>query len=276
MSKETPAACANCGHPPIGHYCPGCGEEQPGHHDLSLRHFSHELFHELVHLDSRLFRTLKALLFQPGFLTSEYFAGRKARYFRPLRLYLAIFALSLFVFSLYRPVAIYDFGRIMEQEQTGQLANAMAKSAAKKNTTPQELGDRISQKWQRNVSFLQLLYVLLLAGVLKLIFLKTGRYYVEHLVFSLHYYSFNFLWGIMMWPLYYLSGGLDPFGKTLWVTIFSYCVHAAYMFLALRRVYAQSPGQAAYRTLIVVMASVIMFAFAITLALLVGLVQVLR
>ncbi|HUS20288.1 MAG TPA: DUF3667 domain-containing protein, partial [Terriglobales bacterium] len=143
------AECANCGHAPTGVHCPACGEEQPAHHDLSLRHFFHEAVHEFVHLDSRLFRTLKALLFQPGFLTQEYFAGRKARYFRPLRLYLVIFALSLFVFSLYRPISIYDFNRIVQQEQSGKVAQLMAKRAARSNTTAEELADRISQKWQR-------------------------------------------------------------------------------------------------------------------------------
>ncbi|HUR36238.1 MAG TPA: DUF3667 domain-containing protein [Terriglobales bacterium] len=270
-------ACANCAYPAPGTYCPGCGEEQPGHHDLSLSHFFHEVFHEFVHLDSRLFRTLKALLFQPGFLTAEYFAGRKARYFRPLRLYLVIFALSLFVFTLYRPISIYDFNRIMEQQPAGgPLDKAMARSAAKLHTTVPELSERISQKWQRNLPFVQLLYVLLLAGTLKLIFLGTGRYYVEHLVFSLHYYSFNFLFGIILWPLYYISGGLDPFGRTLWVTVLSYCVHVSYMFLALRRFYPQTTVQASYRTLIVVMSSVIMFAIAIVVALLAAFIQVLR
>ncbi len=274
--KEASAACANCGEPATGAFCPACGEEQPGHHDLSLRHFFHEAIHEFIHFDSRLFRTLNALFFQPGFLTVEYFAGRKARYFRPLRLYLVIFALSLFVFSLYRPISLYDFGRVVQQEQTGKIGQLMAKRATKMHTTPDELADRVTAKWQRNLSFLQLMYVLMLAGVLKLIFLNTGKYYVEHLVFALHYYSFNFLWGVLMWPLYYLSGGLDPFGKTLWVTVLSYTVHIIYMFLALRRVYAQSTGAAAFRTFVLVAAGLVMLGIAIVTALLIALVQVMR
>lgn len=48
-----------------------------------------------VALDGRLWRTLLALLFRPGFLTREYFAGRRRRYIRPARLFL-LFSIGLF------------------------------------------------------------------------------------------------------------------------------------------------------------------------------------
>src|SRR6185436_16470936 len=48
-------------------------------------------------LNSGLLRTLRALFFRPGLLTTEYFALRIARYVPPFRLYL-IASLLLFVF----------------------------------------------------------------------------------------------------------------------------------------------------------------------------------
>jgi hypothetical protein len=42
------------------------------------------------HADSRLWRTLWYLLARPGFLTREFFAGRRVRYLPPFRLYLVI------------------------------------------------------------------------------------------------------------------------------------------------------------------------------------------
>ena len=52
-----------------------------------------------VALDGRMWRTLTALLFRPGFLTREYFAGRRRRYIRPARLFLV---LSIGLFALLR------------------------------------------------------------------------------------------------------------------------------------------------------------------------------
>ena len=42
-----------------------------------------------VAFDGRLWKTLSALLFRPGFLTREYLAGRRRRYIRPARLFLS-------------------------------------------------------------------------------------------------------------------------------------------------------------------------------------------
>ena len=94
----TPQACVNCGEPAPGAYCPACGQET----DVrlpSLRQFMRDAMGRLVALDGRLWRTLRALLTQPGFLTREYFRGRRKYYVRPARLYLAT---SLILFAVLR------------------------------------------------------------------------------------------------------------------------------------------------------------------------------
>jgi hypothetical protein len=54
-----------------------------------------------VALDGRLWRTLGGLFFRPGFLTLEYFRGRRRRYVRPARLFLVA---SLMLFAALRIV----------------------------------------------------------------------------------------------------------------------------------------------------------------------------
>src|SRR6185436_5304347 len=53
--------------------------------------------HTLLHLDSRVWRTIKLLARKPGELTREFIAGRHQQYLPPFRLYLAI---SLLFFAL--------------------------------------------------------------------------------------------------------------------------------------------------------------------------------
>ena len=81
--------CDNCGAPVTQKYCGNCGQrvEPPVH---SLWHFLQEATEDLTHADSRLWRTLGALLFRPGFLTREFLDGRRARYLPPVRLYLVL------------------------------------------------------------------------------------------------------------------------------------------------------------------------------------------
>ncbi|HEY5307768.1 MAG TPA: DUF3667 domain-containing protein, partial [Casimicrobiaceae bacterium] len=61
----------------------------------TARVFLREATGRYVSLDGRMWRTLAALLFRPGFLTREYLAGRRRRYIRPARLFLVL-SLALF------------------------------------------------------------------------------------------------------------------------------------------------------------------------------------
>ena len=81
--------CDNCSEVISGRYCSACGQrvEAPVH---SLWHFTQVAVEDMTHADSRLWRTLSALLFKPGFLTREFLAGRRASYLPPVRLYLVI------------------------------------------------------------------------------------------------------------------------------------------------------------------------------------------
>jgi len=90
--------CRNCGAPAPALYCPSCGQET----QLALptaRQFVKDAAGRYVAIDGRLWRTLAALFFRPGFLTREYLEGRRRRYVRPARLFLV---LSIAMFALFR------------------------------------------------------------------------------------------------------------------------------------------------------------------------------
>ena len=95
VSAESPPVlvtaprCDNCGASVPGRYCGSCGQrlEPPVH---SLMHFARIATEDLTHADSRLWRTLLALLIKPGMLTREFLSGRRASYLPPVRLYLVV------------------------------------------------------------------------------------------------------------------------------------------------------------------------------------------
>lgn len=88
--------CANCGKPLLGPFCAVCG--QPMHtHRRSVRSLVHDFVVDFVNFDSRILRTARALLFQPGELPSAFREGRTQRYVPAIRLYLFV---SLIFFIL--------------------------------------------------------------------------------------------------------------------------------------------------------------------------------
>lgn len=92
-------SCPNCHAPLKGNWCYNCGQSQKPIDRFFLSLVS-EAFDDVFSWDSRTARTLFALTFRPGFLTTEYFAGRRARYLPPLRLYLISSIVFFFLLSL--------------------------------------------------------------------------------------------------------------------------------------------------------------------------------
>ncbi|KRE85682.1 hypothetical protein ASG75_08935 [Rhodanobacter sp. Soil772] len=91
--------CANCGAAMQGEFCHECG--QSIHSVLKpMHHMVEETVETVLHIDGRIVHTLPPLLRKPGFLTLEYFAGRRVRYIAPFRLMFVLCLLSFFVFHL--------------------------------------------------------------------------------------------------------------------------------------------------------------------------------
>ena len=240
--------CTNCGADAADIYCARCGEKQPGHHDLAVSHFTHEIFHELAHLDSKLFKTLRDLITKPGFLTQEYFAGRKSRYIAPLRLFLTLFALQFLAFTVYTPTAMYSVTSLKRFDKTGGLTKLVERAAHKRHLTPEELEQRVDERWHKNYSLLQLLIIFGFALVLKLLYHR--RYLGEHLVFAAHFLAFSYMVALLVeWPAYAVAG-FQPGPLQKVVTAITIGVLLVYLFLAQRRFYGDGRASTAFKTVL--------------------------
>ena len=235
-------ACPECEAELAGDFCHRCGEKRPESRDLSVRRFFDEAAQELTSVEhSKLFHTLWALLFRPGFLTNEWVAGRRRRYLKPLNLCLGVFALSLFAYSVYKPVSMYDAENIIRHDQYGSAKKVFGKMAERKGVTLEAFMERVSDRWQRYVSLSTLLFVAGFAAVLQIVFMFSPRYFVEHLVFAMHFVSFSVLTVVLMWPVYFFIG-LKPGGVNTWVAVLKWSLDIAYMFFAVRAVYRLGAG----------------------------------
>lgn len=91
--------CANCGSELFGPHCYACGQPVKG----MIRQLSSilaDVGDTILNIDSRIFRTLWPLLTRPGYLTTEYLAGRRVRYVTPFRLYFFLSVIAFLVMQL--------------------------------------------------------------------------------------------------------------------------------------------------------------------------------
>lgn len=208
----------------------------------------HDVVHEFVHLDSKLFRTLRDVVTRPGFLTEEYFAGRKSRYIPPLRLFLTLFALQFLAFTYHSQAAVYTLASMKKFDKTGALTKLLEKKAVRSHLTAEDLEQRVDERWHKNYTFLQLLNILGVALVLKVLYHR--RYLVEHLVFAAHLLAFSYILSlVVIWPIYAVAG-FQPGPVQKLVTAGTIVIQLVYLFLAQRRFYSDGAASAAIKTVL--------------------------
>lgn len=221
--EEHPPACADCGAPLYGRFCSQCGEQTIDRHSLTLWHFlKHNLLHELSHVDGKIFRTFRYLLFRPGFLSAEYFAGRRGRYINPVRLLLTcLLILALLpnpgnmIMSIGRvrlnllppgpPAADNIKDTLDKLDVLGILGRLMAREAQHKDLQAKSSVEKFNHELKTYVTALSFSIVVLMAIFLALLYHRRRPLFVEHLVFSLHLASFVVLFSSVPGPLF---GGL--------------------------------------------------------------------
>lgn len=185
-----------------------------------------EAFEGITHADSRVWRTLWPLLFRPGFLTREYFAGRRARFLPPFRLYLVLSVLFFLVAAaMPNQLALFDPDAGLQITPVGgpaanpgespeQRADRFCKDIRYEGPGSAEIqprfkqschkilldnGDGLSKGMLHNVPKALFVLLPLLALLMRLMYLR--RYYVEHLLFFIHTHSFIFLLLLLFLPL---------------------------------------------------------------------------
>ena len=239
-----PDICPNCGQAALAEYCSACGEKRRDRTDWKLSSIAGETFAELTSLEhSKLWQTLRLLLFKPGQLTRDYWEGRRKRYLGPVKLYLGFFALSLVLYSIHQPTAVYDVRTLAAADSAGNLPRLLDEMAAERRIPTPQLAQELSSRWQHYISLLQLVYPLFVALALKLLLRRRGLYFAEHLIFALHVLAFLFLSFVIAWPFLAIFGvqtSIENYTPGYWVvTAASLTWTAFYLSYALRRAYAE-------------------------------------
>jgi hypothetical protein len=254
--------CRNCDDPMHADFCPACGQRKVDVR-VRLRDLIAEYLDDQFAINGRLPRTLGTLLLRPGRLTRDYLDGRIVRYVAPFRLYVVISVLFFLLVSLgTRASPVFSVRSDDAADAAGEAAAPVLEPAAE-GAVPEEGPFRIDDldlrtPWPRVTALLEqrarrfadvppeqvpaligralldrlplLMFLLLpvLAMLLKVLYLRSGRFYVEHFIFGLHVQTFAF--AILVVDR--LAG--QRFSDVLWIYVL------VYLYLAMRRVYGES------------------------------------
>lgn len=97
LTTDTPSSvCRNCGLDFRGKFCPECGQSVKDY-DKPLRFLFVDVAGNLFAFDTRVWRTIKSVLFFPGKMEREYAEGKRVKYMPPFRFYVFV---SFFFFLM--------------------------------------------------------------------------------------------------------------------------------------------------------------------------------
>jgi len=261
MDQTTPPpppsdACPNCGQPAMGAYCGECGEKRRDRADWKLSSIAGETFAELTNLEhSKLWQTFRLLLFKPGELTRDYWKGRRKRYLGPVKLYFIFFALSLVLYSIHRPTAVYDIRTLAAADAAGKIPRILESLAETRKTSVEQVAQELNARWQSYISLSQVVYPLFVALALMILVHRRRFFFAEHLIFALHILAFLFLSFAIFWPVFLLFGirtTADQYTPAfLAVSGASLIWTAVYLLLALRRAYGEGWVAATIKSILI-------------------------
>lgn len=204
--------CKNCDANLLEDYkfCPKCGQE---HKDkvVTFKQFLLDFLGDYFTFDSLIIRSVRPLIFQPGFLTNEFLSGRRVRYIPPLRMFIFIsIVFFLFLGSVNSTIDV-------ERSEEAQFL------------------DSFFSVWFPRLFFLLLP---LFALFLFLLFRKPGRFYLMHFIFSVHFHAFVFL---LLTFIVILIDYIFPSSVFLsqWSLLIGIILLQIYLLIALKKVYQQ-------------------------------------
>lgn len=302
--------CENCLMPISATYCSHCGQKKVS----QSRHFSalfKEFFEDILNLDDKILRTIKPLLYRPGYLSLEYFADRRMRYVSPLKLY---FFLSIITFFLVQQSVENNVNsdKILQlsddadkdSKQKGidikfndkpwdaksnpaqvpwlpDAGNALFNEKLTKLDTIIKSKDAQKQLIHAGLSALpQALFLMLpfFAVLLKLAYLLNKRLYMEHMIVALHNHAFLLLSILMLIVINQIDTWwgksvlwLNPISDTLMNLLIIWL--PLYFLVSLKQVYQQSWKMTIFKYLLIGFCYIFILVFGLIMVLAIGLLS---
>lgn len=231
-------SCATCGTKLKGNFCWHCGERRLNpDRDYSLHKFIEQTVDGFTHFDSKFLRSFKALLLKPGFLTSEFIHGRRSRYMKPVQIFIIASVLFYFAFP-----KVPTFYASIAQLQTGgkfdfDVSKAIEDKAAADGTSVAVAIKSIETEAAHSSKTYLFLIIPFWGALFYLLFWRSNRFFVPHIIFSMH----NVAFFILLFMFYYAATfliGLKKVGDNELVPMA--VIYLIYLFAAIRKAYQRN------------------------------------
>lgn len=226
--------CQNCGADLSGKYCSNCGQKRSSLHDRSVKSLLEHFIEELFTWDSRFFRSLKYLFTRPGFLTHEYVSSRYQSYISPVKMFLFTSLILFFIMIKSDPDQYKAL--VTEAEDDNLMKELVLEQQSKSSISTELYIENYNNQFNNNITLYIFGIMFAFSVLLKIVYLPKHYFYAEHIVFTLHFFTF-ILWCFLAGVVLQGLGDIPLF-------FFMFILPAIYLLIAIKRVYHRTVWKA--------------------------------
>jgi len=182
--------CKNCNTKFEGIFCNNCGEKVIKEGDFAFMKLFSQALDSFTHLDSKLFKTLKLLLFYPGKLSKLYTEGIRIPYMKPFQIFVIFNIIFFFIFSnddLFRIPSTYFFKENFDGIKTLEKVRSISKESG---LTFEEIAISYDSA-STNLAKGLLVFLIPVIALIGYIFnYRQKMEFGKHLIFASHLFTF--------------------------------------------------------------------------------------
>jgi hypothetical protein len=248
--------CKNCNTKFSGNFCNNCGEKVINDGDFALMKLLSQVLDTFTHLDSKVFKTLKLLLFYPGKLSKLYTEGIRVPYMKPFQIYIIINIIFFFIFSnddIFRVPSHYFFQENYDGIKTLAKVRNIIKETGVSETHVAELYDSRSTNLAKGLLVL-LIPIIALLG--KLFHSKQNIQFGKHIIFSTH--LITFILSLFVISSLFLGTASSNLVKKTALVVMGFCT-LTYYTIALKNFYNNSLLMACIKGILFTFLTIITF-----------------
>jgi len=189
--KQSPT-CLSCGAPLHGRYCSHCGEKVIDKQEYQLIQFLRHVFHAFTNFDANFVKSFVLIVRKPGFLTKEYVIGRRKPYLKPVQMFL----IANFIYFFLQPyTGVNGFNTPLNTQMNRLTYSTLVKKIVNNRLSQddrsiEEYSKKFNEKSEIYAKSLIFVMIPIFAFLMYLLNFQAKRYFVEHLIFSIHFFVF--------------------------------------------------------------------------------------
>jgi len=247
--------CPNCHHKWHDNFCCNCGEQKLTNTDSSFVELFKQLFSSLTEVDNKFIKSFRLLIFRPGQLAVDYFAGVRKSRLTPFQVFIfaniiyffmtAIFSQATFTTPLKYHINSSNF---IHQEIAAEMVEAKLQSSGRSYEYYEENFNRVAITQSKTLIFV---FIPILTLFLMPLFFNKKIKVVRHIIYATHFMAFLLLVSIVTMPLVqYIISVLNQFSfihivgnwHELVLSLSLFFVFWLYLYFSFVRIYDEHKG----------------------------------